>query len=161
MHSYLGVRLTQSTFTYLYATYLNIWKISSLFVCFVGISQTKPIISLNSINRLVFVMDTQCVYCEVGIHIIYISVLQTGFRKGCQGFRKTKMRNRGRILMAALNLSVRTTIRVATFRRWPFRHRQHADNPSLLQARSCLILQPVSQHSTSQSMCQANRSVWG
>jgi hypothetical protein len=74
------------------------------FVCFVPLSRTEAIISLNSINRLVFVMDTQCVYCEVGIYIIYISVLQTGYRKGCQGFRETKMRNRGRILMAALNL---------------------------------------------------------
>ena len=60
-------------------------------------------------------MDTQCVYYEVGIYIIYIRVLQTGFRKGCQGFRETKMPNRGRILMAAPNLSVRTTVRVAAF----------------------------------------------
>jgi hypothetical protein len=87
----------------------------SLSVCPLPISQTKPIISLNSINRLFFVVDTQCVYCEVGIYIIYISVLQTGFHKGRQGFRETKMRNRGRMLMAALNFSVRTALRVATF----------------------------------------------
>jgi len=60
-------------------------------------------------------METQCVYCEVGIYIIYVTVLQTGFRKVCQGFRETKMRNRGRILMVALNVYVRTTVRVATF----------------------------------------------
>jgi hypothetical protein len=35
--------------------------------------------------------------------------------KECQGFRETKMRNGGRVLLAVLNLCLRTQIRVATF----------------------------------------------
>jgi len=35
--------------------------------------------------------------------------------KGCRGFRGTKVFNGGEILLAALNLHVRTTLRVTTF----------------------------------------------
>jgi hypothetical protein len=35
--------------------------------------------------------------------------------KECQGFRETKVRNGGRVLLAVLNLYVRIQIRVATF----------------------------------------------
>jgi hypothetical protein len=38
-----------------------------------------------------------------------------GSAKACQGFRETKMRNGGRVLLAVLNLCVRIKIRVATF----------------------------------------------
>jgi hypothetical protein len=62
---YHDVLLIERTFTYLCAAYINIWEICSLFVCFIRISQTKAIISLNGVNRLVFVMGTQYVYCEV------------------------------------------------------------------------------------------------
>ena len=37
----------------------------SAFMCFVGFSQYTAIISLYSINRLVFVMQVQCEFCEV------------------------------------------------------------------------------------------------
>jgi hypothetical protein len=94
-------------------------------------------------------MDTQCVYCEVGIYIIYVSVLQTSYPRGCQVFRETKMRNGGRMLMAALNLCVRTIIRVATF------DADHSATDSTQTIRRCLILQSgqtvrqsVSQHSS-------------
>jgi len=38
-----------------------------------------------------------------------------GSAKVCQGFRETKMRNGGRVLLAVLNLCIRIKIRVATF----------------------------------------------
>ena len=41
--------------------------------------------------------------------------LELGSAKGCQGFRGTKTRNDGKVLLAVLNLYVRTEIRVATF----------------------------------------------
>ena len=44
------------------------------------------------------------------------SASQTGFRKGCQGFRRTKMRIARRVLLAVLNVNVRIKIRVATFK---------------------------------------------
>jgi hypothetical protein len=34
-------------------------------MCFVWISEQTAIISLHSINRLVFVTETECVYCAV------------------------------------------------------------------------------------------------
>jgi len=37
------------------------------------------------------------------------------FGKGCQGFRETKIRKGGRVLLAVLNLYVRIKIRVVTF----------------------------------------------
>jgi len=48
--------------------------------------------------------------------IPYIKFCQTDFhKKGCQGFRKTKMRNGGRVLYAFLNTRARIKIRVSTF----------------------------------------------
>ena len=41
--------------------------------------------------------------------------LKLGSAKGCQGFRKTKMRNGGRVLLAVRNLCVRIKISVAIF----------------------------------------------
>ena len=41
--------------------------------------------------------------------------LRLNFGKGCQGFRETKMRKGGRVLLAVLNLYVRIKIRVMTF----------------------------------------------
>ena len=79
----------------------------------------------------------------VGIYIIYVSILQTGYHRGRQLFRETEMRNGGRILMAALNLSVRTAIRVATF------DADHSATDSTQTIRRCLILQ------SSQSVCQS------
>ena len=37
----------------------------SVFMCFVWISEQTAIISLYSINWLVFVTETECVYCAV------------------------------------------------------------------------------------------------
>jgi hypothetical protein len=42
----------------------------NLFMCFVWISQQTAIISLYNINWLVFVTETQCVYCAVPFDII-------------------------------------------------------------------------------------------
>ena len=39
----------------------------SVFMCFVCIWEQTAIISLYSINWLVFVTNMQCVYCDVGI----------------------------------------------------------------------------------------------
>ena len=48
--------------------------------------------------------------------IPYTKFSQTDFRKkGCQGFRITKMRNGGGVLIAFLNLLPRFKIRVSTF----------------------------------------------
>ena len=41
--------------------------------------------------------------------------LTLGSSKGCQGYRETKMRNGGRVLLAVQNLCVRIKIRVAIF----------------------------------------------
>jgi len=44
-------------------------------MCFVCISEQTAIISLYNINGLVFITETECVYCEVGLYIyIYIYV---------------------------------------------------------------------------------------
>jgi len=48
--------------------------------------------------------------------ITYTKFFQTVFRKkGCQGFRKTKMSDGGRLLFAFLNLRARIKIPVSTF----------------------------------------------
>jgi hypothetical protein len=60
-------------------------------------------------------MNTSNSFQEDGpIH--YTKFSQTDFRqKGCQGVRKTKMRNGGRDLFAFLNFRARIKIRVSTF----------------------------------------------
>ena len=42
------------------------------FICFVWISEQTAIISLHSINWLVFVTETECVYCAVRAECLYI-----------------------------------------------------------------------------------------
>ena len=37
-----------------------------VFVCVTWLLESKPITSLNRCNGLVFVIETQCVFCEVG-----------------------------------------------------------------------------------------------
>ena len=44
----------------------------SLFMCFVWISEQRAIISLYSINWLVFITETECVYCVVRTGSLYI-----------------------------------------------------------------------------------------
>jgi hypothetical protein len=49
----------------------------SVFVCFVWISEQTAIISLYSINLLVFITETECVYCAIWtgyLNIIQISL---------------------------------------------------------------------------------------
>jgi hypothetical protein len=46
-------------------------KFYMIFVCFVWFSQYTAIISLNSINRLGFVAETECVSCEVRTEFLY------------------------------------------------------------------------------------------
>ena len=41
--------------------------------------------------------------------------LEVGSAKGCQGFRETKIRNGGRVLLAVLNWYIRIKIREAAF----------------------------------------------
>jgi hypothetical protein len=44
----------------------------SVFMCFVWISEQTVIISLYSINWLVFIIETECVYCAVRTGSLYI-----------------------------------------------------------------------------------------
>jgi hypothetical protein len=41
-------------------------------MCFVWISEQTAIISLYSINRLVFITETECVYCAVYTGSLYL-----------------------------------------------------------------------------------------
>jgi hypothetical protein len=46
---------------------------TQLYLCFVWISEQSAIISLYNINRLVFITETECVYCAVRtLYITYI-----------------------------------------------------------------------------------------
>ena len=45
---------------------------NSVFVCFVWISEQTAIVSLNSNNWLVFITETECVYCAVRTGSLYI-----------------------------------------------------------------------------------------
>jgi len=44
----------------------------SVFMCFVWISEQTAIISLYNINWLVFITETECVYCAVRTGTLYI-----------------------------------------------------------------------------------------
>jgi hypothetical protein len=46
----------------------------SVFMCFVWISEKTAIISLYSINWLVFIIENECVYCAVQMESLYICV---------------------------------------------------------------------------------------
>jgi len=43
-----------------------------VFICFVWISEETAIISLYNINWLVFITETECVYCAVRTGFLYI-----------------------------------------------------------------------------------------
>ena len=45
---------------------------TAVFMCFVWISEQTAIISLYSINWLVFITQTECVYCAVRTGYLYI-----------------------------------------------------------------------------------------
>jgi len=49
----------------------------SVFMCFVWISEQTAVISLYSIHWLVFVTETECVYCAVRTESLY--VIQVNF----------------------------------------------------------------------------------
>ena len=51
----------------------------SVFMCFVWISEQTAIISLYSINWLVFIAETECVYCAVRTGSLYI-ILRSAHR---------------------------------------------------------------------------------
>jgi hypothetical protein len=54
----------------------------SVFVCFVRIWEQTAIISLYSINWLVFITETECVYCTVrSAHTVYLCVLSGSEKK--------------------------------------------------------------------------------
>jgi hypothetical protein len=50
----------------------------SLFMCFVWISEQTAINSLYNINWLVFITETECVYCAVRINPLYSFVMLSG-----------------------------------------------------------------------------------
>jgi len=69
---YCAVR-TEYIYTYIYnSTFCP----HSVFMCFVWISEQTAIISLYNINWLVFITETECVYCAVRTESLYI--IQTG-----------------------------------------------------------------------------------
>jgi hypothetical protein len=56
----------------------------SVFICFVWISEQTAIISLYSINWLVFITETECVYCAVRtecLHIIQVPLKSSGYHQ--------------------------------------------------------------------------------
>ena len=59
---------------YLYTTSLT-FNPHSVFMCFVWISEQTAIISLQNINWLVFVTETECVYCAVRTGSLYTTSL--------------------------------------------------------------------------------------
>jgi hypothetical protein len=86
--------------------------------------------------------------------------LKLGTANGCQGFRKTKMRNCWRALLAVQNLCVRITLRVTTFDT----NYSVTDSTQTIAASIKYLLDSVDSPQT-ESMCQAKRSgyrsVWG
>jgi hypothetical protein len=48
----------------------------SVFMCFVWVSEQTAIISLYGINSLVFITETECVYCAVRTGCLYVAVLR-------------------------------------------------------------------------------------
>jgi hypothetical protein len=65
-----GLTLTNSTFCP-----------QSVFMCFVWISEQRAIISLYSINWLVFITETECVYCAVRTDSLYIKQICFVFKR--------------------------------------------------------------------------------
>ena len=49
----------------------------SVFMCFVWISEQTAIISLYSINWLVCITETECVYCAVGLGMFWVFITET------------------------------------------------------------------------------------
>jgi len=63
----------------------------NIFVCFIWISEQTAIISLYNINWLVFINETECVYCAVRtVYVIYIDGvylnLYDGWKLNIKGF---------------------------------------------------------------------------
>jgi hypothetical protein len=50
-------------------------------MCFVWISEQTAIISLHSINLLVFITETECVYCAVWPEYLYIYTVRFNVHK--------------------------------------------------------------------------------
>jgi hypothetical protein len=50
-------------------------------MCFVWISEQTAIISLYSINWLVFITETECVYCAVRTGSLYIINVRLSFQR--------------------------------------------------------------------------------
>jgi hypothetical protein len=53
----------------------------SVFMCFVWISEQTAIVSLYSTNWLVFITETECVYCAVRTESLFIMYLLLVFKK--------------------------------------------------------------------------------
>jgi hypothetical protein len=69
----------------------------SVFMCFVWISEQTAIISLYSINWLVCINETECVYCAVRtgcLYIIQVNLSLARYTKSnrCYGFKKNDLK---------------------------------------------------------------------
>lgn len=72
----------------------------------------------------------------------------------CLGFRETKLRNEGRVVLAVLNMYARTKIRVATFDTNHYVTNSTQDNRCLNPAASCLsVVRSVSRTRHWQGRC--------
>ena len=58
----------------IHSCYYTYHQVQNVFMCFVWIWEQTAIISLYSINWLVFITETQCVYCAVRTGSLYIIV---------------------------------------------------------------------------------------
>jgi len=63
----------------------------SVFMCFVWISEQTVIISLYSINWLVFVTEKECVYCAVRTGSLYIIHIDINFQRLYMLLHKVKI----------------------------------------------------------------------
>jgi len=100
---------------------------TAVFMCFVWISEQTAIISLNSINWLVFITETKCVYCVVRartlnkLKVFKVLITHCTNVKGCSYFIKS------RLALRFLNDTVSTTqvtlrrIRFQNYHEWYIR----------------------------------------
>ena len=62
-------------------------------MCFVWISEQAGIISLYNINWMVFITETECVYCAVRTGYIYIYMFLSKYICSCQNARCNNIKN--------------------------------------------------------------------
>jgi hypothetical protein len=62
---------------------------TAVFMCFVWISEQTAIISLHNINWLVFITETECVYCAVGTRYSDLSLINFASHSPAMRFVRT------------------------------------------------------------------------